>query len=214
MPTVLHKFFFDFVKKYTEGKRVLDIGCWTGGFEYYLQNSANFICAIDIEERALSIAKSNLSNIGFLKSDCLNLPFQQESFDVVTMWAVIEHIPKKSEEQVLKEINRILKPGGILCMNTMNDHFLSKVIDPAFFLKGHRHYATKTLKKFLNNTGFRINEIFKNGRIFTPLYLNMLYIFKYVFRKRMPRFKLMEKWQRGDYYRDGFNEINIIAQKI
>jgi len=213
-PTALHEFFFEISKDYVIGKKVLDIGCWTGGYLYFLQNCAAFICALDIEERAIAIAKENLPLVKFLKSNTLNLPFQPETFDTVTMWAVIEHIPKDTEDLALKEINRILNPQGIVCINTMNDHFLSKILDPAYFLKGHRHYTIESLEHFLKRAGFKILEVYKNGGVFTSMYLNMLYLVKYIFGRKMPRFKVMEEWQKKDYYKEGFNEINIIAQKI
>lgn len=214
MPTALHEFFFDISKEYVQDKDILDIGCWTGGYLSFLQGYARYLCALDIEENAIAIAKKNLPEVDFVKASVLELPFQSQTFDTVTMWAVIEHIPVNTEVIALEEIRRVLRPKGVLCLNTMNDHPLSNLLDPALFLKGHRHYRVKTLEKFLNDTGFEILKVYKNGGIFTPLYLNLLYFFKYIVGRKMPRFQILEKWQRKDYRRKGFNELNIIARKV
>jgi ubiquinone/menaquinone biosynthesis C-methylase UbiE len=211
--TAIHRFFFDISKDYIKGKNVLDVGCWTGGYEVFINNYARQITAIDIEERALKVAKKSFPGTKFLKASVLNLPFPNRSFDVVTLWAVIEHIPRGTETKALKEINRVLKQKGILCLNTMNDYWLSKLLDPAYFLKGHRHYKIEVLKGMLDKTGFKVLKIFVNGGLLTPIYLNAFYFFKYFLRRRMPRLKIIEDWQKKEYYKKGFNEVNIIARK-
>ena len=211
--TAIHRFFFEISKDYIKDKNVLDIGCWVGGYELLINEYACQITAIDIEERALAVAKKSFPNIIFLKASVLELPFPDDSFDVVTMWAVIEHIPKGTEIKALKEINRVLKKNGIFCLNTMNNHWLSKLLDPAYFLKDHRHYNIKILEEMLYCTGFKIIKTFINGKLLTPIYLNIFYFFKHLLKRKMPRLKIIEDWQMKEYYQEGFNEINIISQK-
>jgi len=212
--TAIHHFFFDITKDYIKDKNVLDIGCWVGGYEVLINDYARQITAIDIEQKALAVAQKSFPNIKFLKASVLKLPFPDNSFDVVTMWAVIEHIPKGTEIKALKEINRVLKKNGIFCFNTMNDHWLSKLLDPAYFLKGHRHYNKEVLEGMLDYTGFKVIRTFINGKLLTPIYLNVFYFFKHFLKRKMPRLKIIEDWQMKEYYQKGFNEINIIAQKI
>ena len=53
--------------------------------------------------------------VRFLCSDVLDLPFEQESVDAVLAFEIIEHV---DSNLLLKNIHRVLKPGGILCLST------------------------------------------------------------------------------------------------
>lgn len=70
----------------------------------------------------------------------MNLPFENDTFDTVCMFDVVEHLPKNTEDVVFKEISRVLKSGGKLYLSTPNNHILSVISDSAYFLIKHRHY--------------------------------------------------------------------------
>jgi len=145
--SVSHYFSFDFSKEFIKKKKVLNIGSWTGGYEMLICNYASKIISVDIEKKALAVIKKNLPQVECYKAYSHDLPFDDNTFDVVTLWAVIEHIPIGYELATLKEIKRVLKPGGYLFLSTMNKNFLSNLLDPAYWLVGHRHYTKYQLKK-------------------------------------------------------------------
>ncbi len=96
--------------------RLLDIGC--GTYPYFLVNTAfNERVGLDLE----SDPDNAPENITLIKHDFENastLPIDDVSVDVVTMLAVFEHIKLDLLIQLLKEIHRVLKPGGRYILTT------------------------------------------------------------------------------------------------
>jgi len=101
------------------GKRVLDIGCGTGGPAIVLarDHGAQMVC-IDVEPQLIARAERNAAEAGVAGSidfrlvDPGPLPFDAASFDVVFSKDSMIHIPDK--KALYREILRVLKPGGLL----------------------------------------------------------------------------------------------------
>lgn len=182
-----HIYVFRLTRPYIEGKKVLDIGCWTGEFIKLLAGYSSLSVGIDIEKRALKVANANIPDAHFIVASVFNAPFREETFDVVTFWTVIEHLPKGSEKDALLEINRILKKNGLLFLSTENFHFLSILLDPAFFIAGHRHYSKNEIKKLLTSSGFIVEAMFTNEGLFRCLYFLFFYFFKHILRKKISK---------------------------
>jgi len=208
-----HKFYFSFSKEYLRGGKVLDLGSWTGPYTTLIYDLAKEITAVDIEEEALRVLKKNLPNVKIIKAESDNLPFKDGKFDVVTFWDVIEHIPVGSESATLSEINRVLKKGGILFLATVQKNFWSNLLDPAYYLAGHRHYTEGQLTQMLKNSGFRVEEIKKTGTFFNSLYAWAFYFFKHILRIKMPTVPYIERKMERDFSSPGFIQIAIRAKK-
>jgi len=110
-PFNLHLFHFDRVKE----KTVLDVGCGAGFLvRQYARNGAR-IFGIDFTD--ISVKRSSLSLKVYqlpghiMQANAEELPFKDSSFDYVTSWGVLHHLP--STENGLKEVLRVLKPGGL-----------------------------------------------------------------------------------------------------
>jgi ubiquinone/menaquinone biosynthesis C-methylase UbiE len=108
----------------TEGGLVLDIGCgW--GYNLLLLGSSGFeSVGIDIVSddflAARRIADANDTILHLIQADASALPFENGSFDAVTSVETFEHIYASDREEVVREVFRILRPGGILSMSTPN----------------------------------------------------------------------------------------------
>lgn len=87
---------------------VLDIGCGNGKNMLYRQDLRT--TGIEKSEELCRICRNRGLNV--IQGDALSLPFKENTFDAVIMIAVIHHIPPEEHPQVLKEIQRVLKPGG------------------------------------------------------------------------------------------------------
>lgn len=209
-----HKFYFSFSKNYIKEKKVLDLGSWTGPYDTLIYNSAKEITAVDIEEKALEVLKKNLPKVTCVKAYSHNLPFRNETFDVVTFWDVLEHIPIGYELATLLEINRVLKKGEYLFLSTVNKNFWANLLDPAYFLAGHRHYTQDQLGNMLKDSGFEIEKIEKTGSFFSSFYAISFYIFKHIIRMKMPNISFVERKMEKDISSAGYIQIVIRAKKV
>lgn len=92
---------------------VLDVGCGAGDFSEAISHFRPdlTIHAVDISKKAIAYAKTRGLKVSFKTADVQNLPYKDNSFDAVVCFDLIEHV--KSPSKALKEIRRVLKPGGV-----------------------------------------------------------------------------------------------------
>jgi ubiquinone/menaquinone biosynthesis C-methylase UbiE len=101
------------------GKSVLDAGCGTGyGVVLMAQAGAERVVGVDIAGEAVSRAHELAKDAEFVVGDVRKLPFDDQAFDVVTCFEVIEHVD--GAEDVLPELKRVLRPGGVLLLSSPN----------------------------------------------------------------------------------------------
>lgn len=211
---VTHRHYFSWIKSYLKGANVLDIGCWTGPMEQLMEKEDCKVTAIDIEDEPLKVARKRFPKMKFIKSSIIDeTNFRKNEFDVILFFMVIEHIPAGSELTALRNINRIIKKGGNLFLTTMNSNFFSNLLDPAYFLVGHRHYSKKHLTELLSLAGFKVKEVKFNGGLGNVAYTFLLYFFKHVLKRAEPKGGLMDRLMELDYKNKGFTEIDIKAIK-
>ena len=99
------------------GGRLLDIGCATGAFLLAAKNRGWNPQGLDVSPGAAQMARDVVGvdvGVGTLES----FAFPGAMFDAVTAWEVLEHVP--DPKSFLKEINRVLKPGGVVALSTPN----------------------------------------------------------------------------------------------
>jgi len=95
-----------------ENSYVLDVGCGTGRWSYYLSPKVKFIEAIDPSNAVFSAARltDGKPNIRVTKAGVDNIPFDDNSFDFIFSLGVLHHLP--DTVAALKKIFRKVKPGG------------------------------------------------------------------------------------------------------
>src|SRR5262249_33157025 len=111
------------------GKRVLDLGCRYGALtRAYLEG--NEVVGVDVDREAL--AEAQKLGIETLAVDVEQpLPFPSASFDVVVAGELIEHL--RFPEEAVAEVQRVLRPGGLLLGSTPNAYRLKNRL---IFLRG------------------------------------------------------------------------------
>lgn len=123
------KYFDQFVPQWS-GLKVLDIGCGAGFTAEFLAMRGARVVGIDPTESALRVAEMHAKecdlNIQYVVGSAEQLPFPEDTFDVVVCVDVLEHVV--SLEKSLQEAWRVLKPGGHLFFDTINRTFLSRVV--------------------------------------------------------------------------------------
>ena len=169
-------------------KTLVDLGCGFAWFERFLIENTNLknIIGIEKSEQLINYAINffDSTRIKFLNADVTSLPLSDEVCDICVSWDVIEHIEKNEEINFFKEAFRILKPGGHLYLSTPAKNFLSIMLDPAYFLTSHRHYTSKEIIIIAESVGFKMKSNEIRGGIFDLIYMNYLYIAKWIFRRK------------------------------
>ncbi len=173
---------------------VLNVGCFDGALErHYLRGKVRDYRGVDMNAQAVQLANRGESvptengEPRFKFAPAEKLPFSDATFDKVFCLDTLEHV--EDETQALREIARVLKPGGTLVLSVPHD-FLN-FLDPDELTRGarnlvrkylrkkpllnhpkHKHYSESALRALLKD--FEIERVHKSG---TPVFwsLAMLY---------------------------------------
>lgn len=137
---------------------LLDVGCYTGFFLECARERGWRVAGVEPSRWAAEYARAEL---GF---DVFNGPVEryqtERTFDVVTMWDVLEHVPNPVE--VLAILRRLVRPGGMLVFATHNlDTTVARIMGRNFplFMEMHTvHFNNRTLHLLLDKTGFRLES--------------------------------------------------------
>ncbi len=121
-----HSARYVFSLPFVDSKRVLDIACGTGYGIAILKKNAAHVTGVDVDADAAAQALAECGErADVLLGDGLGLPFADESFDVVTSFETLEHLHERAT--FLTELNRVLKPGGVLLLSTPNANYSQPV---------------------------------------------------------------------------------------
>lgn len=150
---------------------VIECGCGTGFFTRAIARNASDVLATDLSEDMLDRAKVTLKrfqNIRYKKIDCQDILFPPESFDTVLMANVIHTIP--DPHKAIHESYRILRKEGRLLIVTYTDFgldfFQRSVLAMKFLIRfgmppphGLKNYAPGELERFVQEAGYRVEEM-------------------------------------------------------
>lgn len=99
------------------GHRILEIGPGAGRWTEYLQKTASQLVAVDISDRCIELCRERFAqcpNVEFHVNDGTQLPFlADQSVDRVWSFDVFVHINELEAAQYIREIARVLTPGGL-----------------------------------------------------------------------------------------------------
>ncbi|MCP4398964.1 MAG: class I SAM-dependent methyltransferase [bacterium] len=122
-----------------EKKRLLEIGCGTGGNLQYLFSEFQERIGLDYDAKAIKYAGQKLANtVQYLRGDANHLCFRESAVDCVAMLDVLYHKNIPDINEVLRQANRVLTPKGYLLIS-----------DGAFsFLQGRHNKAVHAARRF------------------------------------------------------------------
>jgi len=117
---LIHQKAYDTAAERARGLRVLDLGCNNGYGTRVLATQAASVVGVDVSADLVETARRGHvpDNVSFRRVDGRMLPFADGSFDLVTSFQVIEHIPETGP--FLEEVIRVLVPGGGALFTTPN----------------------------------------------------------------------------------------------
>ncbi|MBI2596891.1 class I SAM-dependent methyltransferase [Candidatus Daviesbacteria bacterium] len=159
----------------TSKLKILDFGCGTGDILQQVIgiNPNSQYLGIDVSSIALKKAKDRFPKAKFYHiEDGDKIPLKTSSIDFILMLDVIEHI--YNTKSTIKELYRILKPGGKILLSTPYHGFLKNLILISFFFEQYfdpesahiRQYSKKSLVSQLESTGFSVVRFDYFGRFF------------------------------------------------
>ena len=113
---------YEFLKGEAKGKNVLEVGCGDGYGADYLAAAGFEVTALDYDEAVIAAArdKYHRPNLKFIPMEAGALCFEDDSFDIVCSFQVIEHILEADIPRYLSEIKRVLRPEGAFYLSTLN----------------------------------------------------------------------------------------------
>lgn len=160
----LFNFIYGEITKFAKGKEIdlLDVGCGKGDFLKFIADKKNS----GIKLVGIDLTSNVDSRIEFIKGDFLEYRFSRK-FDVICCLAVVEHI--HNPNVFVTKLYKLLKPGGMLCVMTINSNSLIHKIarflnlvgvysayDRLYSVHHVQHYTDKSLCKLMENNKFKV----------------------------------------------------------
>jgi ubiquinone/menaquinone biosynthesis C-methylase UbiE len=198
---------------YIEHGKLLDIGSGNGEFLLWARNHGSDISLTGIEISSGGIRSAHDLGVSLLLGTLEDQNFANSSFDLVTMWNVLEHLPDPVNS--LREVFRILSLGGYLTLIVPNiaSHQFIRFGSNWWVLQIPQHlvfFSPKTIKRALEKVGFQVIRCQQRRKTYSAESV----IRKGVSLKQdLLRTRILVKIEKTlDFLRSG-DEIKIVAQK-
>lgn len=161
------------ISKYFKTGNILDIGCGTGEFLNTCKNAKWKTLGIEPDDDARNMAIKNYGLDVRPESELANLPDAQ--FDIISMWHVLEHVPKLNER--VAELKRLIKPNGVIIIAVPNcDSLDAKIYKEqwaAYDVPRHLyHFTPKDIEALFRKHEMKVFRILP--MIFDSFYVSML----------------------------------------
>jgi len=148
-----------------KGKRVLEIGAGTGRDSFPFVTQGAHVYQLDYSLHSLSImkkiAEEEKMDVAIIGGDTFQLPFKDESFDVIFHQGLLEHFRHAKAEALLKENIRVLKTGGLLCVDVPQRYHIYTVIKTfliainQWFAGWERSFSVPELRRVMKRLGLK-----------------------------------------------------------
>lgn len=172
------------------GSKILDAGCGPGEVSAALIDSGYDVWGVDIAEPMILHARRRCTSDQFRVGDIEDMPFPDNTFDAIVCLGVIEYLD--ADHDALKEIARVLKPGGRAIISTPNAVCPLQHIDRAVLAltssnteeyNAYRRYHRREWLRLLRAIGFHVEEFLCHG--WGWYRSNLSYLVDYVSRNGM-----------------------------
>ncbi len=193
MRTIFIRHLIHFEKLLGKPGKILDVGAATGFFMKIAKTRGWQVHGVEIS--AYAAEQGRKDGLDIVTGTLQNVKQTDNTFDLITMWDVIEHMPDPVSD--LNRVRSLLKPGGLVAVNTPDSgSFYSKLMGSRWHLfvppEHIWYFNRKSIATLLNNSGFEVLEIGCVGKKFTVEYvINFLYRWQglVIWRKLSDRLK-------------------------
>lgn len=108
-------FFKELIRRLKRDSNVLDLGSGSGiPYDHYLAEKGLNVTGIDVSEKHIALARSNVPNATYVLGDFLEYPFPSEQFDAILSLYSLFHVPRGHHLEVIAKIAKALKKNGHL----------------------------------------------------------------------------------------------------
>jgi SAM-dependent methyltransferase len=134
---------------------LLDAGCGTGGFLAWAEarGTLSRLAGVDISAEAIELAREVVPSAELRVAPLDRLPFGDGEFDLAVSHDVLQHVPEAALDAGLRELRRVVRPGGALLVRTNGDRRARRERDD------WRAYDAATLAADLRRAGFAVQRV-------------------------------------------------------
>jgi ubiquinone/menaquinone biosynthesis C-methylase UbiE len=148
------------------GMKVLDVGCGRGEILRHVTRLGARAYGIDYAEVAVQLSREATRDepnpIGVYRSDAKHLPYPDDTFDRILMFDVVEHLFPWELDAALSDIQRVLKPGGMIVVHTAPNRWYDRYAYPVVRwvrgLQGQKYPANPRALNVAANVEVHVNE--------------------------------------------------------
>jgi 2-polyprenyl-3-methyl-5-hydroxy-6-metoxy-1,4-benzoquinol methylase len=205
------------LERFVQPGRLLDIGCATGFLLAEAQTRGWQVQGMDVSHFAISYVRDRFG-FDVQQGDLLELDYPPNSYDLITLWDVIEHVP--DPKAYVTRIAELLKPGGVFALATPDiDSIPAKITGTRWvgykLSEEHVYYfAPRTLQRMLNEAGMDVIDTYHVGKYVTfNLFMNRLSMYSSVLARMGGWAERQFHLSEWSLYVNPFDIIAVTARK-
>jgi len=150
----------EFLDPLSGADRLLDAGCGPGTAVLQRLSDEAVGTGLDFSREQLLIAADSVPAAALVQGDMTTLPFRDGTFDAITAYDSIIHVPRREHQTVLEEFARVVRPGGRVLVSEapeaferVNPNWLASDLAMSWSMVG-----AQTTREQLRAAGFRITK--------------------------------------------------------